>query len=344
MKIFCPDYYNDFVCIAGNCPDSCCKEWSVDIDSDTAAFYRRLPGTLGDKLRQTLQDTENGTVMVIENGRCPMWQQDGLCQIQKALGHDALCRVCREFPRLRHDYGSFVELGLELSCPEAARLILTSPDFRWAIQIAPDIEGGDYDKEAMLTLIRSRREFLQFLDTTSIPFPHILTILLLYAHAVQEEIDGGIPAILEPERYLSDAAKFTASGNIRTLQDYFMGLEILTPQWKNRLNAPAVLPQWDNRHKMLLGYFLCRYWLQAIADYDILCRTKFAIAACLLISYLSGDLIETAQLFSKEIENDPDNVEAILDGAYTAPALTDLHLLGILRDETSLPKVMQKIP
>ena len=112
MKIFCPDYYNDFVCIAGKCPDSCCKEWSVDIDSDTAAFYRGLPDTLGDKLRQTLQDTENGTVMVIENGRCPMWQQDGLCQIQKELGHDALCRVCREFPRLRHDYGNFMSAPL----------------------------------------------------------------------------------------------------------------------------------------------------------------------------------------------------------------------------------------
>ena len=344
MKIYQPSYYHQFQCLAGACPDSCCQEWDVQVDEEAAARYLALSGSLGEDLRQKLKQENGEYVLEITNRRCPMWRADGLCRIQAELGEDALCNVCREYPRLQHDYGDFLELGLELSCPEAARLILTGPDFRWAIQIAPDIEGDDYDEEAMLTLIRSRREFLQFLDTTSIPFPHILTILLLYTHAVQEEIDGGIPAILEPERYLSDAAKFTASGNIRTLQDYFMGLEILTPQWKNRLNAPAVLPQWDNRHKMLLGYFLCRYWLQAVADYDILCRAKFAIAACLLIGYLGGDLIETAQLFSKEIENDPDNVEAILDGAYTTPALTDLHLLGILRDETSLPKVMQKIP
>ena len=31
------------------------------------------------------------------------------------------------FPRLTHDYGDFAELGLELSCPEAAKLILNAP-------------------------------------------------------------------------------------------------------------------------------------------------------------------------------------------------------------------------
>ena len=97
----------------------------MDVDDVSAARYRALPGALGDALRDVLKDTEDGTVMTIQNGRCPMWRQDGLCRIQAELGHDALCKTCRDFPRLRHDYGSFVELGLELSCPEAARLILT---------------------------------------------------------------------------------------------------------------------------------------------------------------------------------------------------------------------------
>ena len=96
----------------------------MDVDSASAAYYRSLPGELGDRLRQVLTDTPDGTVMALENGRCPMWRTDGLCEIQKHLGEAALCRVCRTFPRLRHDYGRFAELGLELSCPEAARLIL----------------------------------------------------------------------------------------------------------------------------------------------------------------------------------------------------------------------------
>ena len=330
MEIFYPKYYEQFACIADRCPDSCCHEWSVDVDKQAATLYRALPGELGDRLRKVLQDTDDGTVMALENGRCPMWRQDGLCRIHAELGHDALCKVCREFPRLRHDYGTFAELGLELSCPEAARLILTSPDQDFFITTAPEAEEPEYDTWAMDILRRSRSEFLAFLDTTALPFGQILAVLLLYAHEVQAKLDGGETATLSPECCLADAKHFAQPADPQALHDFFLGLEILTPQWKALLEAPATKPQWDNRHKALLRYFIHRYWLQAVSDYDVLCRAKFAIAACLLIGSLGGNLVETAQLFSKEIENDPDNVEAILDGAYTAPALTDVALLGLM--------------
>lgn len=300
------------------------------MDDDAAAFYRQLSSPLGDRLRQVLQDTEDGTVMTIENGRCPMWRQDGLCQIQAQLGHDALCKTCREFPRLTHDYGDFLELGLELSCPEAARIILNNADWDMVCETVPGGEVGDYDGEVMEILRRSRREFLDFLAATSLPFPEILAVLLLYAHEVQAELDNSAPAVLDADACLEDARRFGKGGNIRAMQDFFLGLEILTPQWRSRLETNTITPSWDGHYKALLGYFIGRYWLQAVSDYNILCRVKFTIAACLLIGHLGGDLVETAQLFSKEIENDPDNVEAILDGAYTAPALTDVHLLGLL--------------
>lgn len=331
MEVYYPKYYGEFTCIAAQCPDSCCKEWDVDVDPEAAAFYRQLHGALGDRLRQVLQDTDDSTVMTIENGRCPMWRQDGLCQIQAELGHDALCKVCREFPRLRHDYGDFVELDLELSCPEAARMILNGTNFTTVCETVAGGEPGEYDREVMDILRRSRKVFLDFLNATSLSFPQILIVLLLYAHEVQAEIDGGECAILDPTQCLADASRFAESGNIQALQDFFLGLEILTPQWKTQLSGSAVSPCWDARHKTLLRYFIRRYWLQAVADYDVLCRAKFAVAACLLIGYLGGDLVQTAQLFSKEIENAPDNVEAVLDGAYTAPALTDVHLLSLLQ-------------
>ena len=56
-----------------------------------------------------------------------MQYAQGLCSLQSAFGEKALSKVCREFPRLSHDYGHYMELGLELSCPEAARLMLTAP-------------------------------------------------------------------------------------------------------------------------------------------------------------------------------------------------------------------------
>lgn len=330
MNIYYPSYFHNFYCIAGACPDSCCKEWAVDVDPSAAAYYRSLSGDLGDRLRSVLQDTDDGTVMVIENNRCPMWRQDGLCRIQAELGHDALCKTCREFPRLTHDYGDFVEYGLELSCPEAARLILADRDFCLLSESKNGGEPPAYDQEVMAILRESRETVLQFLTGSPYPLPQTLAIILLYAHSVQNQIDGGEAAVLDPEACLATAEQHAGSANMEIVFRFFAGLEILSPEWNARLAQTPVRVIWSDTLKALMGYMIRRYWLQAVSDYDLICRVKLGITACLLVGALGGDPVQTAQQFSKEIENDADNVEAILDGAYTAPALTDLHLLRLL--------------
>ena len=331
MIIRIPKYYQAFHCIASACPDSCCKEWEVDVDDQAAAFYRSLDGTLGDRLRQVLKDTDVGTVMTIENGRCPMWRQDGLCRIHAELGHEALCQTCREFPRIRHDYGDFAEYGLELSCPEAARLIFSHSQ-GWETEEIPGGEAPDYDEDVMAILLESRKTALDFLSTTTLKTNLALCVVLLYAHEVQAWIDGAAPAVLDIAACLHTAEKHVAESDWDLLLDFFKNLEILTPQWRKRLDAPASGAEWDQEYSALIRYFIDRYWLQAVSDYDLICRVKFLITACLLIHHLGGNLPETAQLFSKEIENDPDNLEAILDGAYTCSALTDVHLLSLLQN------------
>ena len=74
-----------------------------------------------------------------------------------------------------------------------------------------------------------------------------------------------------------------------------------------------------------------RYWLQAVSDYDLMGRVKFILISCLLVGLLGGDEVRTAQLFSKEIENDLENVNAILDAAYSARPFADDKLLGMLQ-------------
>ena len=328
MERIIPNYYTQFKCIASACPDSCCKEWAVDVDEGSAAYYRSLPGELGDRLRAVLHDTPEGTVMTIENGRCPMWREDGLCRIQAQLGHDALCSVCQTFPRLKHDYGDYVELALELSCPEAARLIL-SAEGEAAVQVLPGSEDADYDGEAFATLRRSREEYLGYLKIAP-SLPRALAVMLLYACEVQNELDGGEAAILDPEYALMQAEKFAQTGSMEEIFRFFATLELLTPQWKAILEAGPGAESWDPRLKNVLAYLIRRYWLQAVSDYDLVGRVKLCIIACLLLSRIPGDLLDTAQLFSKEIENDPDNIDAILDAAYTHPAFTDVRLLGLL--------------
>ena len=328
MELITPNYYTQFQCIAAACPDSCCKEWAVDVDEESAARYRALPGDLGDRLRAVLLDTPDGTVMTIENCRCPMWREDGLCRIQAELGHDALCQVCQAFPRLKHDYGNYVELGLELSCPEAARLILSADD-AVTTKVVPGSAAEDYDADTFATLRRSRETFLSWLKSAP-SLPQALTVLLLYACEVQSELDGGEEAILDPEYALEQSEKFAQPGSMEEVFQFFSTLELLTPQWKAILDTGPAPAHWDPQLKNFLVYLIRRYWLQAVSDYDLVGRVKLCIISCLLLSRIPGDLLDTAQLFSKEIENDPDNIDAILDAAYTHPAFTDVRLLGLL--------------
>ena len=40
MLVRIPDYFDQFACLAGDCPHSCCIGWEIDIDPDTADYYR----------------------------------------------------------------------------------------------------------------------------------------------------------------------------------------------------------------------------------------------------------------------------------------------------------------
>ena len=333
MKLTTPTHYHKFHCLAAACPDSCCKEWAVQVDERAAVLYRALPGELGDRLRQVMQEEDGDTILALEpDGRCPMWRDDGLCRIHAQLGEAALCDTCRDFPRLRHDYGDFAELGLELSCPEAARLILNERKYEAATTQVPGDAVPEYDTEAMEILLRSREEILRFLEDTQCSVGQALAVLLLYGYDVQNELDGGEPAVLKPQAALEDALRLAIPGSVSEILEFYQGLEILTPAWRRRLAGPSPAP-WAEELRAMARYFVARYWLQAVSDYDLVCRVKLTVISCLVVKALGGNVVEIAQLYSKEIENDADNVEAILDGAYTAPALTDKKLLWLLTKE-----------
>ena len=35
MKLLKPDFYDDFVCIASRCRDTCCAGWEIEVDEET---------------------------------------------------------------------------------------------------------------------------------------------------------------------------------------------------------------------------------------------------------------------------------------------------------------------
>ena len=308
MIVSRPAYYDRFQCLASACPDSCCREWSVQVDAEAEALYRRLPGPLGEKLRGVLTQEDGETVFAVENGRCPMWRGDGLCRIQAELGEQALCRVCREFPRIRHDFGDFAELQLELSCPEAARLILLSSPEPCLTREEPDTDPAEYDR-AEMSLLRQRRERLLGILSTPALTPG-QTLRMFYRQASGEE--------LTPE----------GSGDIRSIADFFASLEILTQTW------PALLAQAASRPlhpltRSLARYLTERYWLRQDLG-DDWGKGGFILACCLLVSALGEDFIENAQLFSKEVENCAENMDALMDAVYDHPAFSPENLTALL--------------
>lgn len=329
MVIRKPSYYDTFRCIAGACPDSCCHQWEVQVDADAARRYRAMPGPLGDALRDALRTEDGETFLTLREGRCPMWRSDGLCRIQAELGEKALCRVCREFPRLRHDYGCFQELMLEMSCPEAAKWIFLDAG-GWVEAEIPGGSEAEYDREDMALLLSSRERAMELLDGEALPGETLAKLLLLGVQ-VQNVLDGGDPEEIQME----EARAAAEPGDIREVAGFFRGLEILTPRWRTLLDTAACRPL-PREVIPMARYLVRRYWLQAVSDLDLYGRVKFIALSALLVGSLAGDFQSNAQLWSKEIENDPENLDAILDGAYHSDALTDSKLLGLLLGKQAL--------
>lgn len=330
MLLRYPSYYEKFRCVAAACPDSCCQEWDVLVDGESAARYLAMEGPLGEAVREKLRrDADGDYFFAITDRRCPMWRRDGLCRIQAELSHEALCKTCRDFPRLTHDYGAFAERGLALSCPEAAKLILSGGD-SWVETEIPGGEEPEYDAADMECLLRTRNIMLTILGDTTHSVPEALALGLLYGYQAQNEFDGGETAPFESDAELEFAKNFAKKADISHLTEFYHGLELLTEDWAAMLASPKGGDGWDEALRRLAIYGVERYWLQAISDFDIVGRVKMVIAGCILVHHLGGDTVQTAQKYAKEIENSAENVDSILDGAYTSPALTDEKLLGWL--------------
>ena len=144
-----------------------------------------------------------------------------------------------------------------------------------------------------------------------------------------ETLARGEALPFDPQAALEEAKGLAKPADFRALLYFFAHLEILTPRWAEMLRS-AQPGSWSADYRKLARYFIERYWLQAISYLDLTCRVKMIIAGALIVGHLGGDPINTAQLYSKEIENDPDNRDAILDAAYCHPAFTDANLFGLL--------------
>ena len=146
MQTYQIDFYDNFRCIASECPYTCCKGWGLLVDDKTYANMRKEKGTLGWMLRLfTRVDVETGAVLRTVGGKCPFLEKDGLCQLQKAGRKELVSDICNLYPRRSISYGSICEVSLELSCVHAAELFLK--DIRRHAFVEHQADGGLQDTE-----------------------------------------------------------------------------------------------------------------------------------------------------------------------------------------------------
>ena len=83
-----------------------------------------MEGEFGDILRSKIVKSDGENIFLLNNGNCSFLNEKKMCEIYINLGEDHLCYTCQQFPRYTEEFLDLKEVGLSLSCPEAARIIL----------------------------------------------------------------------------------------------------------------------------------------------------------------------------------------------------------------------------
>ncbi len=122
MKIKITDIANKFRCLQADCPDTCCKGWSMQLDDKT---FERYKGTaLEDAVAY---DGQNNEIRVMrrdaETDFCVKFE-NGICAIHRDMGEQYLGDACNFYPRVTRKFDDELVMTAVLSCPEIVNLSL----------------------------------------------------------------------------------------------------------------------------------------------------------------------------------------------------------------------------
>ncbi len=325
MRFRVPDYYDDFRCIAGDCRDSCCIGWEIEVDGKSLAYYQSIGGAFGERLRQNLR---GGCFVLGEGERCPFLNRAGLCDIYTELGEQALCQICTDHPRFFEWFGDVKEGGLGLCCEAAAALIL-SRDLHLTEREIPDDSGDPCDPALLDFLTRAREKLLDTL-ASGLPYDETKGAVLQFALELQDGMDN--EKYLLPEMTAGKPFQAELGGILK----FLCTLETLDPAWQPLLQQiethlselPALTAGEETCLRRVGSYFLYRYFLKGVFDGEILSRVRLSVLAMEVVGSLwryhrlvhgncdFTQMADHAKAFSKELEYSEENIEAVLDAVY----------------------------
>lgn len=337
MKLIIPKYAEKFKCIGASCTDSCCIGWEIDLDESTLEKYRTVGGEMGKRLSRAIS-YEGCPHITLSGERCPFLNQEGLCELIINLGEDYLSDICREHPRYYTTLGDITYGGIGLCCEAAAELVLSETGTHGYAEIdSYDAEPCECDGELLELIMPKKQTFIDILRDNHFGLLEKLKRVFEEAIRLQAKIDGKEVALLTPSR--GDAEGYLI-GLFDSLE--YMGEELL-PTLREALRGGVcrveLSPVAERYITNVFIYFLDRYVPRAVEDGDLLARVTVASVSALAFAllFLSGEkkdlsaAVNTAKLYSKEIEYNEDNILAIEDsaceGAFGAAAILWERLL-----------------
>ena len=324
--------FSGFHCIADACPDTCCAGWEVDLDDSVLPLYRSLPGPLGQELRDALRQEDGYTFFAMKDDRCPFLNDRGLCRLILTLGDSALSVTCREHPRFWEEYGNRRETCLSISCPEAARLLLTEP---LRLECRETGEAAQPDPEldsALLELLLLCREGLMALAVSPLPLEAKLALCLDAAKNGLALPEGPVQWSDFWSRQQVPPLSMDVPGFLTAME----AMEFTRPQLQQRLPqakaawSPELLaaPELQEGCGRLLYYFLYRYLLRGVWSGLVAEKIQLAVYSTAAIAALSQavpgktpeqKLLGAAVDYSREVEHSPENLELLYEHLCIAP-------------------------
>lgn len=366
MKIRVPEYFKDFKCIASKCEDTCCAGWGIVIDDATYDRYKNVQGEFGERLRSEIVHEAGENIFVLKGNNCPFLNEEKTCDIYINIGEENLCYTCKEYPRYTEEFGSLREIGISLSCPEAARIMLNN-DKKVTFELSENEEVvssyNDINAQLFIELLQSRKIVMDMLQDRDIYLRKRAALALLFVDEIQEKIDESkikeIKSVREKyadkvflEELLEELEEYKDNEGVKydNIQEYFnvfKDLKHITPNDPLGLNdALRYFWQADEdeelyilKHKQfaeyykdkiykfenILVYFVFRYFMKAVFDYDVLAKIKTALVSYMMIKELAvvryiennqftdEDMVDIAHTYSKDIEHLEENIEALAE-------------------------------
>ena len=339
MEYVYPDYYRQFTCIGGKCPDTCCAGWEIVIDDKTLEKYKKYPGGFGNRLRNSINFKRKSFKQY--DRRCAFLNEENLCDIYTEAGEKLFCKTCRQYPRHEEEYENVRELSLSLSCPEAARMILSQDrqNLIYDEKKGHSEDYGDFDELLFSQLLDGRDAFWKLIENENVPMAVRMMQMLSMGHHLQKNISEGQLFGLENiyDHYLSEGAanrmnvylkeKWEKPGSryhvMKGMFSCLHKLEALSADWPGKVRhyekilfsggrkKYEALHQYrmpDKIAEQLLSYFIYVYFAGAVYDGMPYSKVKLAVISTMLIE----DMV-----CAKAAEKGQLSFEAIADAAHS---------------------------